>query len=869
MCAVVQSHTHNAYVSTITIRNRPPGSGKSYGSALEILTDTSHELIICFSKLKSARGVIEEKLKQVSIEKNLYLEYIGKTSNRTALFYKTRTAMIVIRTIDSLMFSLKPSTIEELIYGTFENIATNIANNGPRETPKVLFNEDYISVGPDTLLFLDEATQCTTAYANALIKIATSTNCDILAVGDILQSTLVGEENAMVRFVNTQHTPTMHIVYDDANEIRRFGKMHVEFRNILLEHTSRSFFGFNITPPISIKASDHCQNDTIHGYIMDTSMDTSHKDVCKKVWKWMLQLIKLHAYLPNDFMVVSPYINKSKLINSLETYIADKFMSFLFHNKDLYATRVEEYDDAIGAQSCAVVHRSQGTGPIDTSISVNSVRMVSIHSSQGDERPCVAAIDLDESKLTYMAGDINLHYISMLNVAVTRQQMHLLMHCTRLDKIGSMLPYCITQENLDIDPESCASLIHDENSIKGMFEVPVELPWNNNIQNVSHTFNKTMFSQVTRNVVDQKYHYHKKAVMHTAFLICSMSYNGKTKQFYAILKKLGNAQVRYVTYNDLFDKNLTGFCILNYKHPSSGQQKIISYIKTRIENVRHLCVLLCSNASKDEIITIISEQYATIDIVLFYFYFSLANTSSADMITFAELYRIANAYMIDEDDALYDHFSVLRDCVSSLNEKLKSIVYEYGPGKFDDYRPIELSGQEGKKIHGFFGLRCQVPYSYVTEKKVVFFKLEVETNEINFKDIMNIIEVQNFFVQRMFTGKLNKTVEDFHNKDIEFVIISQNSDVLVRKQYKHTIDSSTQFYTALYPHFEKCINRYLKPFVALLLAERNTARKSEREQFPEFLQDFHGNNRPNLGRKIDDAIETALDRIKDEMGCVG
>ena len=133
--------------------------------------------------------------------------------------------------------------------------------------------------------------------------------------------------------------------------------------------------------------------------------------------------------LPTDFLIVTPYVNGYLLLYKLNTEIHN-FYEYKFKNaswvEEMLRRRPEETKAIIDhfKNTCrryCYLHQSVNSQPINTDLSKYSVRIVSIHSSQGDGRLIQYLIAPTEYKLKKFSGSkINDKYMGLLNVSISR-----------------------------------------------------------------------------------------------------------------------------------------------------------------------------------------------------------------------------------------------------------------------------------------------------------------------------------------------------------------------------------------------------------------------------------------------------------------
>ena len=121
------------------------------------------------------------------------------------------------------------------------------------------------------------------------------------------------------------------------------------------------------------------KNNTIN------NRDNTNKYIDTIIHKIDLQVTN-YEYKPKDFLIVFPIMKDNFLANELQTRINEYWIEKL----GITNTEYIEY---------AVLHKHQEGQSIDTQMSINSTRLMSIQSSKGDGRPIVFILQCNENSL--------------------------------------------------------------------------------------------------------------------------------------------------------------------------------------------------------------------------------------------------------------------------------------------------------------------------------------------------------------------------------------------------------------------------------------------------------------------------------------
>jgi hypothetical protein len=402
----------------IYLKQQGAGNGKTWG-IIQMLAreDFQHyNKFIYVTKQHSARVILKEefRLQQASLGFT-NMSDIQEKQKKFKIDYtnaKGQACTVIIATIDSFMYAVGNKSVNAS--DKFQGIAQSIVEG--HLDADIRGTIQYAGVNPklnaETLYIIDEAQDLNTCYANAVMKIMEKTNMDVYVVGDKLQS-ISNELNAFTTF------QPFAICEEPKNECRRF--IHpelIDFVNHMIpfekhgllpitpykvcEDTSRAVF-----PMLAKMASN--------GIYMDI------EDTVDRIIFMMEKEVREHDYVPENFLIVLPFVNKNPLADMLEIAIDQFWIRTLDPSSqtDPYwkSHKVQDY------YRYCIFHKSEEGTSINLDESARSTRMVSIHSSKGDGREVVFVIGVTESDLKLYSGiKDTLRYDSMLHVALTRMK---------------------------------------------------------------------------------------------------------------------------------------------------------------------------------------------------------------------------------------------------------------------------------------------------------------------------------------------------------------------------------------------------------------------------------------------------------------
>lgn len=446
--------------STLTVAQDPHGSGKTYRlTRMMIHTNLPeyqrydvYSTFIVITKAHSAKEVVyQEFLFHLQVAGILFKEQLN---NNKYIVKFTRhdggDIMCIFGTADSLMYNL----CENKMHGTdvFLNLVKTIHEHGPTKLkgPKGRFQ--YAGQQPrlnkKTLIITDEATMLPESYADAFSTMILQCHVDVHLAGDVQQSTyfennlltrVVREYNDTPKGISLPSFPGCKVNIEPGNQVRRFNQYLVDFRNTVMRdfHDNPSH-NLNILIPIAANDIVHKRGEySLHQINCVNAWDDPESDevgdAVEMLMEQMEHDISESKLLPNDFIIVTPFVKRNPLMDELQTRIHEMWMK-KFEDSD-YTNRVCEHEGYAETQRhyyefkssslpwFCVLHRSEDGKPIDTKESKYGTRIVSIHASQGDGRKFEYLVGMTEKKLArFSAGKLNLKYESLFNVAVSRMK---------------------------------------------------------------------------------------------------------------------------------------------------------------------------------------------------------------------------------------------------------------------------------------------------------------------------------------------------------------------------------------------------------------------------------------------------------------
>lgn len=414
----------NEIKATLTVQQKGAGNGKTYGIWKSISLNIDKETYFIVTKQHTAKDVIKNELEEQA-ERNEFhiinnMEEIehGKYGRQYIVEYQhkhsLRKCVVVIGTIDSFMFGLSAFSKDRSNF--FEGLVTNIYENGcdkiNSQTGSMKYGGRNLKLNKKAQLWIDETQDLNEIYYKAIIKLMLLTKIDVVVVGDKLQS-LKFKSNFMRC---TNNITNINVIYEKPINInRRIKVKHMAGKiNKLI-----NFKKYDI-PEISmeneVELEDRGENvleiiDTpkIYGGGKDNKQQVVY--YIKKILECVDKEVKEHNYKPNNFLFIFPIMKNNVIAAELETKLNKYWIDLLSENEP--DNKYIQY---------AMLHKHTEGQNIDTTLSKNSSRIMSICASKGDGREVVFVLGCTERSIKKCTNreEKNIVYESYLHVALTR-----------------------------------------------------------------------------------------------------------------------------------------------------------------------------------------------------------------------------------------------------------------------------------------------------------------------------------------------------------------------------------------------------------------------------------------------------------------
>lgn len=450
------------------IKQQGAGNGKTFGIIQRLVSkEFSHyESIIIVTKQHSAKYVIYNELQSQIEKKQLNINILNRYENKKKYIIEFKNndninCKLVIATVDSFIWTMGDKNNKG--YDIFITKLYSIINDN---LPQNCTYVGDIELNKKLCLVCDETQDLSILYAKALIRIMRNKYIDLYVVGDKLQS-LQFIDNAFIYLYDNEFPYITKYKETPVNICRRFNSLDlINFVNNAIPFERYNLPKIQIDNNGSKSDGERCNSSCkIYKSINDNSNDENDNNNIKifygesiynndfkaninkeidEIMKKYIYEVENYNYKPNDFLIITPFTNKNILMNTLEIAI-NMFW-------------VEKYDDKNKYKRYAIFHKSEVGNSINLDESINTTRMVSIHSSKGDGRNVVFLIGFTENALNKFSGESNnLIYDSLIHVAFTRmkKRMYIRLEKNKFDRFytligkNSNLPYQRI-EHLDI-----------------------------------------------------------------------------------------------------------------------------------------------------------------------------------------------------------------------------------------------------------------------------------------------------------------------------------------------------------------------------------------------------------------------------------
>lgn len=785
------------------------GNGKTFGIWKNISLNFDKELYIITTKQHTAKEVILEELnkqaqrKEFHIIDNMKELEDEKYNKQYKVTYKhkhsTRECKVIIGTIDSFVYSLTSKSIGGNTF--FEGLLNNICKNGcdkiNQNTGEIYYAGEKIKLNKITELWIDESQDLPIIYYKAIIKLILKTKIDSVVVGDKLQS-LQYTENFMTHIENNSFIDIIQEKPENIN--RRIKVKHMaEKINELV-----NFKEYNL-PEITIENSEKLEDrgdDVIETFQQKCiyANDTDKIKIDDEVDK-IIELVKKEVdkynYKPQDFLFIFPIMNPNILATELETKL-NKFWLDKLGKDDIY----EQY---------VFLHKHEEGQIINTSLSKNASRIMSIRASKGDGRAVVFILNCTEQSLKLVSNnEKNIIYESHFHVALTRAEYKIYFGLqNNNDDIHKR--FANTNENIEYIPNIKYSLSIETLSQyidKNVFIKLLE----NNKPNDRKEENEEENKNSVSTIIDWDYHCIRHAVYYNYALFEIFKYNKDSEVF-------KSSQIKYI-----LDK------ISNLKIINHSPNKFYEYLKSLDDSDDLECFPLCDLSHKDifqkyykkleKSIKTIQTKYKndnlsigdldSLESSILIYLLNVFKKKKHHNFTPTTIYNIIDSF--EKNNNIKELIEESKNIKTIMENLMKNILNNQHI-TWNIEHIIKFNGKtEDLKLHNHFTL---IGYN---ENNIYHLIMQTDYNKLNYWDTIIKVILERFLI------KNSKGNERDNNNKIRYsgkkittylLILKQNKYEIFDWDFEYTIDNELKMlcknaFTKYFKEYNKEIFNYCK-----------------------------------------------------------
>lgn len=795
----------NEIKATLTVKQKGAGNGKTYGIWESISNNKDKEVFIIVTKQHSAKFVIFRELNEQAKREEYHIinnmDDIDKEekSRKYIVNYKhkhsNRECVVIIGTIDSLIFNLCDNKYSNSDF--FEGLLKTVKDYGITKVNKSKGSFKYagksLNLNKKTELWIDEAQDLKRSYFISIIKLILETKIDIVIVGDKLQS-LEYKINFMTCIEDS--IPNINVIQERAvNTNRRINvdKMADEINN-LIKFNKYNLPNININKPNELIKRNDAIIEIINTPVIYAGDNVGENK--KNIENYVDLIIEKvnyerekYNYLPKDFLFVFPIMKSNLIASELETKLNKYWIDIMQDS--------EEY------KNYAILHKHEEGQIIDTSLSDNASRIVSIRTSKGDGRKVVFVLGCTEMSLKLVSGsdEIDLIYESYLHVALTRAKEKIYFGLVRNnDEIHNRF----SREGLvEYMPKINHNIMHHKLIQYINKEKVIELLKSNGIKEI---IEPEPDSSKIKPVIDWEYHCIRRAIylQYAIFNIFDKNKNNnnfKKSQLKVILDKISKLDIQkkspYKFYNYLnsLDKlkeiEYLPLCKLSHKTIyKSYIGKIKSYIKNIIKKYNN------NNLS--------IKNHNPVEAVLQWYIIELFRNKKYCETSPITIYNIIDNFEKEDNTKLTE---LLRESELIKDTTTKALIEILNTDEYIKWN-IEHIIRIGNEFSEFNIMNRNIPIIGFSNSVVYHLIFQTDYNKLNFWDTMIKIMIERFIIYN--TGDKGKDVEKFKGKKIiTYLFILKQNDY---KTYNWDWDNNDNFSLEFKNMVKNAIVKYFSTF---------------------------------------------------------
>lgn len=432
----------------------PPGSGKTTGFTRGIIEEVDMDhvqfdkygVVIVLTKEHSAKEVAYNKFKSLKDKFGAVIIKESEKDRGYTLKYSTTKCnerCLIIATLDSFIRKLADPhpAVLDMFSAILRNVEEKNSATGLGDKGGTCLKGQPVCINAQCLIIIDESTKPANTYRPTLDILRQTMGVSLLIVGDKLQSTN-NEINLMTEVLDGTFAPNgfMAPKIVHKNVINRFGDRVVSLLKHMIDYES-----YNVKVP---EANPSAPDTTVNVFTLGRDHDNNMLAIRKR----FEDDIDKYWLLPRDVLGVAIFVKTCDMTHESE-HMFDDVWSTRFANDEWVTNmrahltanlseatnadarseaneRLEYFEGILRKTKFAMLHFSDYNQTINTKSSKDITRIVSIQSSQGDERRYCIVLGLNETKLThyFTEGLRGLKYSSLIQVALSRAKEHLVVY---------------------------------------------------------------------------------------------------------------------------------------------------------------------------------------------------------------------------------------------------------------------------------------------------------------------------------------------------------------------------------------------------------------------------------------------------------
>ena len=762
---------------------RGAGNGKTHETIAKCKNDSWNSFIILTKQKTNITTAAEmlDKLKQDSrypefsdCEEIEDARFDNSTNNykRRIFRYKNnlqKNFTITIATVDKFICTISKNVkIRESHIDKFRQFLKNIIGDDGRDWKKNLRQNGTIksynwfgdSINVKTLFILDEAQDLHEDYATVLKDVVSEdTNMSLSIYGDLGQSVYI-EDNAMKKYIS------------DANKTNRVWRHKSpilrDFQNTIINFDKD--FGEPL-PKVELVQEEEDTDPAVTIFEGETIYGTQDKKLLEKLTKEIEKIMKYvkketeeRKTKPWEMMLVSAIVKAGSniLLDEIVASLREYFQEF-YKNDSEVLKRMKH--------GGAFIHRREQTGSVNLSDSNDCMRIVSIHSSKGDDRPVVFVLVPTERTLRCFDTEVGkVKYASLLHVAITRvvKRMYL-----RVEPIGDDI-----HKRFDKWEKKCdTSILKPYERVTNRFNLSQMVKDNQDTcyqdtENIGEGFSCITNTVIQGDVeqIDMKHHVCRRELMHIYALLLVVEldiengYEAKHRQFRALLDNASKRNLikcslpeyrEHMTSDDsgIKDRILPFWDIDNKygnlfeKRHNNLKIKIKSFLKGLIK----------------------TQEFDTLDMIVLRFMVFTGDQRIYSDFGISDLHDVLETYT-DVYDSKKHHY----EAVHNLRGKIKTIMDEYNNLNWLVSHGVTMETKDEKNVN----ITKKYEMLAYNDDVSIIIRLIPDINELNKADVELDFKFDYSLFKNISGNKRGDNYKRFNTKKLHFCVISLQQPTL-------------------------------------------------------------------------------------------